>query len=70
MNALIGKLTPKENYGKAYGLMASMASLGMTLGPLAGGIVASYMGLRWPFVTVGLLLSPGRILIILSLKTR
>jgi DHA1 family multidrug resistance protein-like MFS transporter len=69
MNALVGKLTPKESYGKAYGLMASMTSLGMTLGPLAGGIMASYMGLRWPFVVVGLLLSLVLIPIILRLKT-
>jgi MFS transporter, DHA1 family, multidrug resistance protein len=70
MNALVGKLTPKENYGKAYGLTASMTSLGMTLGPLVGGIMAAYMGLRWPFVVVSLLLSLVVIPIILSLKTR
>jgi MFS transporter, DHA1 family, multidrug resistance protein len=70
MNALVGKLTPKESYGKAYGVMASMTSLGMTLGPLTGGIMASYMGFRWPFVVVSLLLSLVVIPIILSLKTR
>ncbi len=70
MNALVGKLTPKESYGKAYGLTASMTSLGMTLGPLAGGIMASYMGLHWPFVVVSLLLSLVVIPLILSLKTR
>jgi DHA1 family multidrug resistance protein-like MFS transporter len=69
MNALVGKLTPKESYGKAYGVMASVTSLGMTLGPLAGGIMASYMGFRWPFVVVSLLLSLVVIPIILSLKT-
>ena len=69
MNALVGKLIPKESYGKAYGLMASMSSLGMTLGPLVGGIMASYMGLRWPFVVTGLLLSLVVIPIILRLKT-
>ena len=68
MNALVGKLTPKESYGKAYGLMASMTSLGMTLGPLAGGIMASYMGFRWPFVVVSLLLSLVVIPVILSVK--
>ena len=68
MNALVGKLTPKETYGKAYGLMASMTSLGMTLGPLAGGIMASYMGFRWPFVVVSLLLSLVVIPVILSVK--
>jgi DHA1 family multidrug resistance protein-like MFS transporter len=69
MNALVGKLTPKESYGRAYGLMASMTSFGMTLGPLVGGIMASYMGLRWPFVVVSLLLSLVVIPIILNLKT-
>lgn len=69
MNALVGKLTPKESYGKAYGVMASVTSLGMTLGPLAGGIMAPYMGFRWPFVVVSLLLSLVVIPIILSLKT-
>jgi DHA1 family multidrug resistance protein-like MFS transporter len=68
MNALVGKLTPKESYGKAYGLMASMTSLGMTLGPLAGGIMASYMGFRWPFVVAGLLLSLVVIPVSLSVK--
>ena len=70
MNALVGKLTPRESYGKAYGLTASMASLGMTLGPLAGGIMASYMGFRWPFVVVSLLLSLVVIPVILSVRTR
>jgi DHA1 family multidrug resistance protein-like MFS transporter len=70
MNALVGKLTPRENYGKAYGLMASMTSLGMTLGPLAGGFMASHMGLRWPFVVVSLLLCLVVIPMIMRLKTR
>ncbi len=70
MNALVGKLTPRENYGKAYGLMASMTSLGMTLGPLAGGVMASYMGLRLPFVVVCVLLCLVVIPIIMRLETR
>ncbi|MEW6667009.1 MAG: MFS transporter [Thermodesulfobacteriota bacterium] len=68
MNALVGRLSPKETYGKAYGWMASMTSLGMTLGPLAGGVMASHMGFRWPFVVVGLLLSLVVIPLILSVK--
>jgi len=70
MNALVGKLTPKENYGNAYGFVASMTSIGMTLGPLAGGIMASCLGLRWPFVVVGLLLSLMVIPLIVGLKSR
>ncbi|MBN1613609.1 MAG: MFS transporter [Deltaproteobacteria bacterium] len=68
MNALVGKLTPRESYGKAYGLTSSMTCLGMTLGPLAGGIMASCMGYRWPFVVVSLLLSLVVIPVILSEK--
>jgi MFS transporter, DHA1 family, multidrug resistance protein len=56
MNAIVGRLTPREGYGKAYGLTASMTSLGMTVGPLTGGIMASYLGYRWPFVLVGVML--------------
>lgn len=70
MNALVAKLIPKESYGKAYGLTASMTSLGMTLGPIAGGIMASYMGLRWPFVVVSLLLGLVVIPMLLNVKTR
>ncbi|PKN71750.1 MAG: hypothetical protein CVU54_01640 [Deltaproteobacteria bacterium HGW-Deltaproteobacteria-12] len=70
MNALVGKMTPKESYGKAYGVISSVTSIGMMLGPLTGGIMASSIGLRWPFILVSLLLSLVLIPLILSLKTR
>jgi len=69
MNALVGKISPQESYGKAYGLAASMTSLGMTLGPLAGGFMASWLGLRWTFVMASLLLILAVIPLILRLKT-
>lgn len=56
MNAVVGTLMPRDVYGRAYGLTSSMTCLGMTLGPLAGGIMASYMGYRWPFVFVSVVL--------------
>jgi DHA1 family multidrug resistance protein-like MFS transporter len=68
INALLGKLTTKETYGQAYGLMASMTSLGMTLGPLFGGIMASHVGFRWPFVAVGLLLAAVAFLVMKGVK--
>jgi len=40
----------------------------MTLGPLAGGIMASHLGFRWPFVVVSLLLSLVVIPVIMSAK--
>jgi DHA1 family multidrug resistance protein-like MFS transporter len=68
INALLGKLTTKETYGQAYGLMASMTSLGMTLGPLAGGFMASHVGYRWPFVAVSLLLCVVAFLVMKGVK--
>ena len=56
MNALVGVLMPREVYGRAYGLTSSVTCLGMTVGPLAGGIMASFMGYRWPFVFVSVVL--------------
>jgi MFS transporter, DHA1 family, multidrug resistance protein len=52
MNALTGHLVPPESHGKAYGLTASMTSLGMAAGPFLGGITASWWGYRWPFALV------------------
>jgi DHA1 family multidrug resistance protein-like MFS transporter len=56
MNALVGRLIPRESYGTAYGLTASMTCLGMAAGPLAGGLLAAQWGYRWPFFLVGALM--------------
>lgn len=70
MNALVAKFAQKESYGKAYGLMTSMTCLGMTLGPLTGGVLASYMGLRWAFFAVCLLLLLTVIPLVVSLPKK
>jgi DHA1 family multidrug resistance protein-like MFS transporter len=56
LNAIVGVLMPRDVYGRAFGLTSSTTCLGMTLGPLVGGIMASYMGYRWPFVFVSVVL--------------
>jgi DHA1 family multidrug resistance protein-like MFS transporter len=56
MNALVGRIVPHDSYGKAYGMTSSMTCLGMAVGPLTGGILASLMGYRWPFILGGILL--------------
>ena len=56
MNAIVGVLMPRDVYGRAYGLTSSMTCLGMTVGPLAGGLMASYLGYRWPFAFVSVVL--------------
>jgi len=56
INALIGTSVSSDTYGRSYGISQSASALGMALGPLAGGLVASALGLRWPFVIMGGLL--------------
>jgi DHA1 family multidrug resistance protein-like MFS transporter len=68
MNALVGKLIPPNSYGKAYGLTASMTALGMAAGPFLGGIMASWLGYRWPFFFVGAMMIPVTLLVIFSIR--
>jgi DHA1 family multidrug resistance protein-like MFS transporter len=56
LNALVAATVPAEAFGRAYGLTSSANALGMALGPLLGGLVASWLGLRAPFVITGALL--------------
>ena len=56
INAIVGRLTPRESFGRVYGLTASVASLGGSVGPLLGGVLASALGLRMPFVITGVML--------------
>jgi MFS transporter, DHA1 family, multidrug resistance protein len=55
MNAMIGANVSSDTFGRSFGLTTSAMCLGFALGPLAGGLMASAMGLRWPFVVMGVL---------------
>ncbi len=55
MNAMIGAHVSSDMYGRAFGLTTSAMCLGFALGPLTGGLMASVVGLRWPFVVMGAL---------------
>jgi MFS transporter, DHA1 family, multidrug resistance protein len=70
MNALVGRIIPPDSYGKAYGLTASMTSLGLAAGPLLGGVMASAWGYRWPFVAVGVLMFAVTALVFAGLRSR
>jgi len=57
-NALIGRSVARENRGTVYGMTASATFLGNSLGPLAGGVTAAGLGIRYVFVvTTALLLA-------------
>jgi DHA1 family multidrug resistance protein-like MFS transporter len=57
-NAIIRRAVPDRNIAKAYGLSASLTSLGSGLGPLMGGYLAGHatLGLRAPFLFTGIVL--------------
>ena len=52
-NALVGLSVPRDQQGIAYGVAQSANALGMGLGPLIGGSLASLMGLRPVFGVAG-----------------
>ncbi len=53
VNALVSTIIPRDKIGSAYGLTSSVTTLGIGFGPLFGGIMVSYIGLRWPFLIMG-----------------
>jgi MFS family permease len=55
MSAMIGANVSSDTFGRSFGITTSAMCLGFALGPLAGGAMASTMGLRWPFVIMGVL---------------
>lgn len=68
MSALIGGMVPAESYGRAYGFSHSAGSLGVAVGPLAGAVLSTHLGLRWPFAVMGLLLMCCSALVYLFIK--
>jgi MFS transporter, DHA1 family, multidrug resistance protein len=63
-NALIGRVFPREQRGRIYGITSSASYLGLAGGPAAGGLVGGELGFSAVFVVVGALL-----LVILALVT-
>jgi DHA1 family multidrug resistance protein-like MFS transporter len=55
-NALIRRVTPRSNLGKAYGISSSVCALGFGIGPVTGGYLAAQVGYRKPFLLSGALL--------------
>lgn len=55
--ALVPRLAPPDRTGEAFGMLATAAALGLTLGPPVGGFLTGYLGWHWIFlvnVPVGL----------------
>ena len=54
INAIIRRGTHDKNLGKAYGVATSLTFAGYVVGPVAGGYLSATLGLRSPFVLMGL----------------
>lgn len=61
-NALIAAATPEGKHGSAFGLAASMQSLALLVGPLAGGGIAGFLGIDMVYVITGVALAGSAIL--------
>jgi EmrB/QacA subfamily drug resistance transporter len=53
--ALVALAYPPEIRGGAFGLQASGVYLGLTTGPLLGGMITGHLGWQWVFVITGVL---------------
>ena len=53
--ALVARTMPRSKYGGAYGVLASARALAGSVGPLIGGGLAAFAGIRWVFVWTGAL---------------
>jgi len=52
-SALLATAMPRRQYGGAYGVLASARALAASIGPLLGGSLAAFVGIRWVFVWTG-----------------
>jgi MFS family permease len=55
--ALVVRIVPATQRGRAVGLLQGAFLFGLTAGPFAGGVLAEPLGLRWPFVIYALTLT-------------
>lgn len=55
-NAWLGRLYPREQRGRVFGMSAAAQSLGNFIGPVSGGLIASRFGIPTVFLVVGTLM--------------
>jgi len=52
-NAIVKRITPSHNIGRAFGAATSFSTLGLAIGPLLGGYLAARYALQMPFLVSG-----------------
>jgi DHA1 family multidrug resistance protein-like MFS transporter len=55
-NAWLGRLYPREQRGRVFGMSAAAQSLGNFFGPVSGGLIAAHFGIPMVFLVVGALM--------------
>jgi len=63
-NTLVASLTPRGRLGFALGAMQMSMYVGMSLGPLAGGLIADHVGFRPTFFLTGAMLALGGLVVL------
>ncbi|MFS1663182.1 MFS transporter [Streptococcus sp. zg-JUN1979] len=66
--ALIASQAPKEHSGYALGTLATGVTAGSLIGPLLGGLLAQWLGIRNVFLVVGALLLLCSLLTLVAIK--
>ena len=67
IQAYIGDITPQGREGTTMGLFNMSLFLGLSLGPLIGGVIKDYWGLQASFISMGLLALLGFLLSLILL---
>jgi DHA1 family multidrug resistance protein-like MFS transporter len=66
--ALVATGTPKERLSYALGFLSSAAFIGISVGPMVGGLVAEALGYRASFLVGGAMLAAGFLLVLFLVK--
>lgn len=66
--ALVAAATPKNETGRAMGLLQMSVFAGATLGPVGGGVVADLLGYRACYAAAGLLLAAATIVVFIFVR--
>jgi MFS family permease len=67
--ALVGDLTPREHWGRAFGFYTFTASLGTAAGPLLGGLLYDQVGQAIPFYANAILLVVSALWAMIALRS-
>jgi MFS transporter, DHA1 family, multidrug resistance protein len=63
INSIVRHATDEQERGGIYGMFQSGYLIGNLIGPLAGGLLSAWMGLRFIFVTASVILTLALVLI-------